>query len=88
MKINDTSILKIGKYTIYSKKSMRGWAITIMPIKIRIDNYHNFPHMHFSLKGKHIPIKIDKLDDAVEIVMSHIINNVNINKEKLKEELS
>ena len=34
---------------VYKRKSKRGWAIVIMPDNIRIDNYHGFTHIHFSL---------------------------------------
>ena len=88
MKSNNTDISKIGKYTIYKKSSMRGWAIIIMPSKIRTDNFHGFPHIHYSLKGKHQPIKVNKLNKAFEIVTNHILNNETVNKEKLKGELS
>ncbi|MGL6298512.1 MAG: hypothetical protein ACRC1M_05025 [Methanobacteriaceae archaeon] len=87
MKENDTSLLKIGKYNIYHKNSKRGWAITIMPINFRIDNFHGFPHIHFSLKGEHNPIRVNNFNEALIIVINHISNNDEINKKKLMEEL-
>jgi len=54
MKQNNTNSIKLGKYKIYRKTSKKGWAITITPINIRIDNFHGFPHIHFSLKGSTI----------------------------------
>ena len=87
MKINETSVMKIGEYTLYRKNSPRGWAITIIPINIRIDNFHGFPHIHYSLKGKHHLIGINDLKRAYEIVVGHIENNEKIYKEKLTEEL-
>ena len=64
MKKNETDVFNIGEYSIYRKKSLRGWAITITPINIRIDTYHGFPHIHYSLKGNHHLIKINDLDEA------------------------
>jgi hypothetical protein len=87
MKPNNTNISKIGKYKIYRKISQRGWVITIMPAKIRIDNYHGFPHIHYSLKGTHNPIEVNDLNKAFEIVTKYILNNETINKEKLRGEL-
>jgi hypothetical protein len=88
MKQNNTTTLEYGKYKIYLKTSKRGWAITITPINIRVDTFHGFPHIHFSLKGKHHPIKINKLDKALNIIINHILDNDEINKKKLREELS
>lgn len=59
-----------------------------MPNSVRVDNYHGFPHIHFSLKGKHQPIKKEiTIDEAFKIITDPITNNIKINKEKLKEEL-
>lgn len=88
MKKSEIAVFEIGDYKIYQKNSLRGWAVTIMPINIRIDNFHNFPHIHYSLKGKHIPIKINDMIMVIEIVKKHILENGKIQKEKLKEELS
>ena len=87
MKSNETNVMEIGEYTLYRKNSMRWWAITITPINIRIDNFHGFPHIHYSLKGKHHSIGINDLDKAYKIVIHHIENNKKIYKDKLTEEL-
>jgi len=80
---------KIGNYDVYQRKTRRGWAITILPIGIKIDNFHGFPHFHFSLEDKeHHKIQINKLEKAYTIVFTHIIKNKKINSEKLFEELS
>ncbi|MCL2116215.1 MAG: hypothetical protein FWH29_08340 [Methanobrevibacter sp.] len=79
--------MKVGEYTLYRKNGYRGWAITITPINIRIDNFHGFPHIHYSLKGKHHPIQINNLNEAYKIVVKHIENNKKIDKKKLTEEL-
>ncbi|MDR3291104.1 MAG: hypothetical protein LBT10_03045 [Methanobrevibacter sp.] len=42
---------KIGDYDVYHRNTQRGWAISILPPKIRIDNYHGYPHIQFSLHG-------------------------------------
>jgi len=39
MKEGQSEVTVIGKYKIYDKETKRGWAITIMPINIRIDNF-------------------------------------------------
>ncbi|WP_281192496.1 hypothetical protein [Methanobrevibacter filiformis] len=35
-----------------------------MPDNVRVDNFHGFPHIHFSLKGKHNKININNMDDV------------------------
>jgi hypothetical protein len=40
----------IGKYTIYDYISPKMWAIIIMPIEIRVDNAHEFVHIHFLIE--------------------------------------
>ena len=87
MKESESNVSFIGKYKIYDKESPRGWAITIMPIKIRIDNFHGFSHIHYSLKGKHVNINVNDKDEAFKIVVNHILNNIEIDKLKLTEEL-
>jgi len=88
MKRGEISVFEVGDYKVYQKTSLRGWAVTIVPINVRIDNFHNFPHIHYSLKGEHIPIKVNDMNIVVEIVKKHILKNGKIYKEKLKEELS
>lgn len=68
-------------------KSQRGWAITIMPEGIRIDNYHKPPHLHIKLKGIHIPIKYNDFETIGLIIELHIEKNQGINLKKLIERL-
>lgn len=72
---------------VYKRKSKRGWAIVIMPDNIRIDNYHGFTHIHFSLNGKHEKIKYDDFDEIYRIIKMHILLNKGINKKLLRKEL-
>jgi len=88
MKRCEMFVFDIGDYKIYQKASLRGWAVTIMPINLRIDNFHNFPHIHYSLKGEHVPIKVNDMNIVIEIVKKDILENGKIYKEKLKGELS
>ncbi|MCL2157618.1 MAG: hypothetical protein FWH54_06315 [Methanobrevibacter sp.] len=72
-------------HDIYYHKSPRGWAIVIMPDKIRIDTYDKKTHIHFGLKGIHIPIKFDDLETVGLIIELHLDKHKKINKKKLKE---
>ena len=72
---------------VYKRKSKRGWAIVIMPDNIRIDNYHGFTNIHFSLNGKHEKIKYDDFDEIYRIIKMHILLNKGINKKLLRKEL-
>ncbi|MGL6298850.1 MAG: hypothetical protein ACRC1M_06775 [Methanobacteriaceae archaeon] len=87
MKLNNRSVVKIGEYDLYERKSRKGWAIIIMPIGIRIDNFHGFPHIHFSQNGIKHEINTNDFNEAYEIVFKHILTNNKINKGKLREEL-
>jgi hypothetical protein len=84
--IDKKQFKKHGK-DIYYHNSQRGWAIVIMPDRIRIDTYHKEAHIHFKIDGIHIPIKYRCLEEVGLIVESHIEKYKCINKNKLKEEL-
>ena len=75
---------KHGK-DIYCHESQRGWAIVIMPDKIRVDTYDKEPHLHFGLKGIHIPIKFNELEIVGLIIILHLNKYGKINKKRLKE---
>lgn len=79
--------IEIKNYKIYYRETQRGWAIAIMPNNIRIDNFHGFPHMHYTLKGKHQPIKTKTLSESLNIVLNYLSQNDEINIEDLKKEL-
>ena|GEM_PF-1481015 len=87
MKVDNTKSTKIGNYDVYERESIRGWSITITPIGIRIDDFHGYPHIHFSLKGKKHKINVEKFEEAIYIVFLHISKNKKINLKKLFEEL-
>ena len=84
--ISQLRFQKHGK-NIYYHKSPRGWAIVIMPDKIRIDTYDKNAHIHFGLKGIHIPIKFRELETVGLIIELHLNRYEKINKKKLKEVL-
>jgi len=75
---------KHGK-DIYYRETPRGWAIVIMPDKIRIDTYDKEAHIHFGLRGIHIPIKYNEIYTVGFIIIMHLNKYKKINKEKLKE---
>jgi hypothetical protein len=75
---------KHGK-DIYYHETPRGWAIVIMPDKIRIDTYNKNAHIHFGLKGIHLPIKYNELETVGFIIIMHLKKYKKINKKKLKE---
>jgi len=77
---------KYGKH-FYIRVSKRGWAISIRPDNIRIDNYKIKPHLHLKLKGIHIPIKYKSLEEVGLIIETHLIRNKGINKKELQDEL-
>ena len=77
---------KYGKH-IYIRESKRGWAISIRPDNIRIDNYDKEAHIHMKLKGMHIPIKYQQLDEVGLIIEIHLIKNKCFNKKILQKEL-
>jgi hypothetical protein len=81
------SSIEIKDYKIYYRETVRGWAVAIMPNKIRIDNFHGFPHIHYSLKGKHQPIKTGTLTEALKIVLNYLSENDELVVEDLKNEL-
>ena len=87
MKVDESKSTRIGDYDVYERESIRGWAITIIPIGIRIDNFHGFPHIHFTLKGEKHKINVEEFEKALYIVFLHISKNKKINPEKLFEEL-
>jgi len=59
-----------------------------MPDEVRIDNFHGFPHMHYSLNDTdHRKIKINTLNDALRIVVNYLIENDVLIKEELEGEL-
>lgn len=60
---------------------------SLMPDEIRIDNYHKEPHIHFKLKGMHIPVKYKDLEDVALIVELHLDRIRGIDKKTLVEEL-
>ena len=39
MKVENRQKTKIGGYDLYERQTKRGWAITILPIGIKIDNF-------------------------------------------------
>lgn len=88
MKVEDRQKTKIGNYDVYERQTQRGWAIVILPIGIKIDNFHGFSHFHFSSEDKeHHKININTLEEAYNITFNHIIKNTEINPKKLYEEL-
>ncbi|MGL4669841.1 MAG: hypothetical protein ACRCVG_04515 [Methanobacteriaceae archaeon] len=87
MKLNNGNVVKVRGYNIYERKSRKGWAIIIMPIGIRIDNFHGFPHIHFSQNGKKHNINTNNFNKVYKVVFTHILTNTKISKEKLREEL-
>ena len=78
--------MRILDKDIHIRKSQRGWAITIFPDGIRIDNFHGFMHIHLEIGGKKYPIQEDK-KEIKEIVVNHINKNKRIIKKELREEL-
>ncbi|MDR0774697.1 MAG: MarR family transcriptional regulator [Rickettsia sp.] len=83
MKRDNTEKTKIGNYDVYEREGYRGWAIIIMPDGLRIDNYHGFPHIHFTHKGKKHKINTNNMEKALEILYNHIWKNEIINKKKI-----
>jgi hypothetical protein len=81
------SSVEIKNYKIYYRETLRGWAVAIMPNKIRIDNFHGFPHIHYSLKGEKQPIKTGTLTETLKIVLKYLSENDEIILEDLKNEL-
>lgn len=72
---------------IYYHETPRGWAIVIMPDRIRIDTYHKEPHIHFGLKGIHLPIQFKELEIVGLIIILHLNKYKKIDKKRLKERL-
>ena len=64
--VDAVELSKYGK-RVYINISRRGWA-KFNAFETRIDNYHKEPHIHFKLKGMHIPIKYKDLEDVALIV--------------------
>jgi hypothetical protein len=87
MEVDETKSSKIGNYDVYERESIRVWAITVLPIGIRIDSFHGYPHIHFTLQGTKHKINVKKFDKAYYIVFKHIISNKTINPKILFEEL-
>jgi len=77
---------KILDKNIQIRKSQRGWAMTILPEGVRIDNFHGFMHIHLELGGKKHPTIDDKVKIR-ELVKKHIEKNNKIIKKELREEL-
>ena len=84
MKVGSKKI-KIKKSQIFYRETQRGWAIVIMPNKIKIDNFHGFPHIH--IKNKET-IKTKTLNKVLNIVVNYISLNNEINLEDLKNKLN
>ena len=79
------------KYKILDKdinicESEGGWALTIFPDGIRIDNYHGYMHIHLELDGKKHSTT-DNKEMIPKIVKNHIEKNNKIIKKELREEL-
>jgi len=62
----------IGDYIIYDNIAPKMWAIIIMPIEIRIDNAHDYVHIHFSLKGTKHKINKTNFYEIYGIIETHI----------------
>ena len=61
---------------VKTHKSQRGWAITIIPDGIRVDNYYKPPHLHVIPKRIHIPIKYNDFEAVGLIIETHIENKI------------
>jgi hypothetical protein len=73
--------------TIKARKSKRGWAIVVIPPNLRIDNFHGFPHIHFTPKGEKHSIEENDFDSIYNIIRNHLKQNKEIIKEELIKEL-
>jgi hypothetical protein len=82
------SKIVIHDYFVYRRITRRGWAISIMPHKIRIDNFHGYPHIHFKLHGIKHQIKVNNIDEAYKIVHNHINDFRKVNNRILFRELN
>ena len=85
-KVSKTN-LKIHSKKIIIRESKRGWAITIIPDNIRIDNFYKDTHMHLKPEGIHIPSKYKGMEEVGLVLVLHIIRNKKINLNELKEEI-
>ncbi|WP_066971137.1 hypothetical protein [Methanobrevibacter filiformis] len=54
-----------------------------MPDNFRIDNFHGFPHVHFSAHGKHHEIKNTDFETIYSTVQIHLNTNESLKKEEL-----
>jgi len=85
-KVNRTDFKIQGKKLVI-RESTRGWAITIIPDNIRIDNFYKPTHMHLKPKGIHMPSKYKEMEEVGLILILHIIRNRKIDINELKEEI-
>jgi hypothetical protein len=76
-----------GNY-IKSRKSKKGWALIIIPPHARIDNFHGYPHIHFSPKGTKHKITEKNFNEIYQIVRTHLKTNKKLIKKLILEELS
>ena len=56
-----------------------------MSDKTRIDTYNKEVHIHFGLKGMHIPIKYKEMETVGLIILLYFNKYKKINKDRLKE---
>jgi hypothetical protein len=87
MKEHTSEKIRIYDTDIILYNSKRGWAIVIMPNNIRIDNHHGFEHLHFSLKGKKHEITEKNMDTLINIIITNVEKNKELNLNELKEDL-
>lgn len=78
----------IHDYVLYRRLTQKGWGISILPSKVRIDNFHGYPHIHFKLHGIKHNIKVNDMDEAYRIVHNHIMDFKKVNKRILFRELN
>jgi len=87
MKTQSVIIISEHGKKVYLRETIRGWAIIIIPDKIRVDNFHGFPHIHLTFDGEKIAIKYDDMNEIVMIIRNHLQKNKNLIKKELLEEL-
>ena len=69
------------------RQSEKGWAIIVIPPHVRIDNFMDYVHIHFTPKGEKFEVKEKNFEEIYGIVHLHLKRNKKLIEDKLLEEL-
>lgn len=87
MSLGNSLGISCNEKTIHWRRNKTGWALVIMPDSIRIDDNHGYCHIHLKCKQDYHTIQDDSFEAIYQKIVNHIVENNEINMDKLKKEL-